>query len=25
VLEKAFGEEWANNYMTTVLFDLAKI
>lgn len=24
VLEKAFGEEWANNYMTTVLFDLAK-
>ena len=24
VLEKAFGEEWANNYMTTVLFDLAQ-
>ena len=24
VLEKAFGEEWADNYMTTVLFDLTK-
>ncbi|MFM9158387.1 MAG: phycocyanobilin:ferredoxin oxidoreductase, partial [Dolichospermum sp.] len=22
VLEKAFGTEWAENYMTTVLFDL---
>jgi phycocyanobilin:ferredoxin oxidoreductase len=22
VLEKAFGEEWAERYMTTVLFDL---
>lgn len=25
VLEKAFGEEWANHYMTTVLFDLAQL
>jgi len=24
VLEKAFGEEWAENYMTTVLFDVPK-
>lgn len=24
VLEKAFGEEWAENYMTTVLFDLPQ-
>ena len=24
VLEKAFGEEWAENYMTTVLFDLPE-
>ena len=24
VLEKAFGEEWADNYMTTVLFDVPK-
>jgi phycocyanobilin:ferredoxin oxidoreductase len=24
VLEKAFGTEWANHYMTTVLFDLAE-
>ncbi len=24
VLEKAFGQEWADHYMTTVLFDLAK-
>ena len=24
VLEKAFGEEWANNYMTTVLFDVPE-
>jgi phycocyanobilin:ferredoxin oxidoreductase len=23
VLEKAFGTEWAENYMTTVLFDLS--
>lgn len=25
VLEKAFGEEWAENYMTTVLFDLPEV
>jgi phycocyanobilin:ferredoxin oxidoreductase len=25
VLEKAFGEEWANRYMNTVLFDLPSI
>ena len=25
VLEKAFGEEWAENYMTTVLFDVPQI
>ena len=25
VLEKAFGEEWAENYMTTVLFDVPEI
>ena len=24
VLEKAFGDEWAENYMTTVLFDVPK-
>ena len=24
VLEKAFGEEWAENYMTTVLFDIPE-
>ena len=24
VLEKAFGEEWAENYMTTVLFDVPE-
>lgn len=24
VLEKAFGEEWANTYMTTVLFDIVE-
>ena len=24
VLEKAFGEEWAENYMTTVLFDVPQ-
>lgn len=24
VLEKAFGEEWADNYMTTVLFDVPQ-
>ncbi len=25
VLEKAFGPVWAENYMTTVLFDLPKL
>ncbi|MFM7363578.1 MAG: phycocyanobilin:ferredoxin oxidoreductase [Cuspidothrix sp.] len=25
VLEKAFGQEWAENYMTTVLFDLPEL
>ena len=25
VLEKAFGEEWAENYMTTVLFDVPEL
>jgi phycocyanobilin:ferredoxin oxidoreductase len=25
VLEKAFGTEWADRYMTMVLFDLPKI
>jgi phycocyanobilin:ferredoxin oxidoreductase len=24
VLEKAFGQDWAENYMTTVLFDIPE-